>query len=88
MLAVRTTSPASVQRRAAVIAGAKHPHPTHHKHRKQARVQGRPAQKGGRPAEARGAGPPATKHVRGLEKLALDLKSWLYEWTKSGYEPL
>ena len=32
--------------------------------------------------------PPADAHVHGLEKLALNLKSWLYEWTKSGYEPL
>jgi len=86
MPAVATTS-----RRAAVIAGAKHPHTAHHKHahKNQARVQGRPVQKGARPAEARdAAGPTADAHVHGLEKLALNLKSWFYEWTKSGYEPL
>ena len=95
MPAVPTTSSPPAQRRAAVIAGAKHPHTAHHKHahahahKNQARVQGRPVQKGARPAEARdAAGPPADAHVHGLEKLALNLKSWLYEWTKSGYEPL
>ena len=95
MPAVPTTSSPPAQRRAAVIAGAKHPHTAHHKHahahahKNQARVQGRPVQKGARPAEARdAAGPPAHAHVHGLEKLALNLKSWLYEWTKSGYEPL
>ena len=52
-------------------------------------MQGRPVQKGARPAEARdAAGPTADAHVHGLEKLALNLKSWFYEWTKSGYEPL
>lgn len=86
-LTVRTTGPAPAQRRAAVVAAAKHPRATHHKHKKHAHVQGRPARKGAGPSED-GAGPPAEEHVRGLRKLAMDLKSWLYEWTKTGYEPL
>jgi len=91
MLAVRATCPAPAQRKAAVIATAKHPRATHNKHKKQAHVQGRPARKGVGPTgvgDDGPPGPPVDEHVHGLKKLALDLKSWLYEWTKSGYEPL
>lgn len=79
------------QRRAAVIVAVKHPRATHHKHKRQPIVHKR-LQKDGHQGmdttEAATEEPPAEEHVHGLKKLALDLKSWLYAWTETGYEPL
>ena len=86
--------------RTAVIAGVKHPRGTTHSHRKhpyQKRTHHQrtvdqevsaPAEESGGPGSSGSSEPGHEEHVHGLQKLALDLKTWLYAWTKSGYEPL